>query len=225
MASLTAPRNKTQRVYDFVMERIVEGEYESGTPLNIGEIAKESGVSLIPTREALRRLESEGLVEFIFHRGVRVAELEPSDYRDIMQTLAVLEALAVSMSAPFLTATDLDHARALNVRMDEAHGSGDFHTYNENSLEFHSLLSSRCPNNYLRDTLERGQLRVAAVRAAVVGYRSTIASQLSRDHVELVDMIADGAPAGEIERVMREHREATLARDTEGLERRKATPQ
>ncbi|MGO1538397.1 MAG: GntR family transcriptional regulator [Leucobacter sp.] len=225
MASLTAPRDKTQRVYDFVMERIVEGEYESGTPLNIGQIAKESGVSLIPAREALRRLESEGLVEFVFHRGVRVAELETSDYRDIMQTLAVLEALAVSKSAPFLTAAELDHARTLNVRMDAALEAEDFHTYNENSLEFHSLLSSRCPNNYLRDTLERGQLRVAAVRAAVVGYRSTIAPQLSREHVDLIDMIAAGAAASEIERVMRAHREATLARDAEGLERQNNTTQ
>lgn len=220
MSVLSTPGNKTQRVYDFVMERIVEGAYEAGAPLNIGQIAEETGVSLIPAREALRRLESEGLVEFVFHRGVRVAELGVSDYRDILQTLAVLEALAVSMSAPFLGADELAQARELNRTMDEAHAAGDFHSYNENSLEFHSLLSSRCPNRYLRDTLERGQLRVAAVRAAVVGYRSAIAPQLSREHVELLDMIEAGASSGDIEQHMRSHREGTLARDTEGLARR-----
>ncbi|MBK0419583.1 GntR family transcriptional regulator [Leucobacter sp. CSA1] len=213
------PRDKTRRVYDFVMERIVEGEYRAGDSLNIGSIAEATGVSLIPTREALRRLESEGLVEFLYHRGVRVAQLEIADYRDIMQTQAVLEALAVSMSAPLLTAEELDAAREFNRRMDEAHLAGDFHGYNENSLAFHGVLSSRCPNRYLRDTLERGQLRVAAVRAAVVGYRGEIAPRLSGEHVELVDRIAAGAPASEIERLMRAHREGTLAQDTEGLQR------
>lgn len=212
-------RDKTQRAYDFVMERIVDGTYGAGKPLSIGELAAAAGVSLIPTREALRRLESEGLVEFVFHRGVRVTNLDPAGYRDIMQTQAVLEALAVSKSAPHLTPDDLERARALNTAMNEAHAAGDFHGYSEASLEFHSLLSSKCPNRYLRDTLERGQLRVAAVRASVVGYRTVLTERLSNDHVQLLDRIAAGAPPAEIERLMREHRESTLAHDTEGLQR------
>lgn len=201
------------------MERIVDGTYGAGNPLSIGELAAAAGVSMIPTREALRRLESEGLVEFVFHRGVRVTNLDPAGYRDIMQTQAVLEALAVSKSAPHLTSDDLDRARALNTAMNEAHTAGDFHGYSEASLEFHSLLSSKCPNRYLRDTLERGQLRVAAVRASVVGYRTELTEQLSNDHEHLLDRIAAGAPPAEIEQLMREHRESTLAHDTEGLQR------
>lgn len=212
-------RDKTQRVYDFVMERIVEGTYAGGDALSISEIAADTNVSLIPTREALRRLESEGLVEFVFHRGVRVTALDPTGYQEIMQTQAVLEALAVSMSAPFLTEEDLELARSLNQLMNIAHESGDFHGYNENSLKFHRLLNSKCPNTYLRDTLERGQLRVAAVRAAVVGYRSELTAQLSNEHEQLVDRIAAGAPGEEIELLMRRHRECTLAQDAAGLQR------
>src|SRR5690606_14861615 len=151
--------------------------------------AAEAGVSLIPTREALRRLESEGLVEFVFHRGVRVTALDPAAYRDIMQTQAVLEALAVSQSAPNLSSDDLKRARELNMTMNTAHEAGDFHGYSEASLEFHSLLSSKCPNRYLRETLKRGQLRVAAVRASVIGYRTELTQQLSRDHEHLLDRI------------------------------------
>lgn len=207
------PRDKTQRVYDHVMERIVDGSYAAGVPLNIGLLAEQTGVSLIPTREALRRLESEGLVEFVFHRGVRVAELSAEEYRDVMQTQAVLEALAVAMSAPLLTSDDLRGARKLNSLMDAAHRAGDFHAYNRSSLEFHGLLRSRCPNHYLRETLERGQLRVAAMRASVVGYRTEITARLSREHEDLLDLIAAGAPAERIERLVREHREDTLAHD------------
>ena len=212
-------RDKTQRAYDFVMERIVDGTYAAGKPLSIGALAAEAGVSLIPTREALRRLESEGLVEFVFHRGVRVTPLDPAAYRDIMQTQAVLEALAVSTSAPHLSAADLEQARTLNDVMDAAHEAGDFHGYSEASLQFHALLSSKCPNRYLRETLKRGQLRVAAIRASVIGYRTELTQQLSQDHEHLLDRIESNAPPEEIEQLMRQHRESTLAHETEGLQR------
>ena len=216
-----APRggDKTLRVYDHVMERIVDGTLPAGAPLNIGAIAEETGVSLIPTREALRRLESEGLVEFLFHRGVRVAALGIDEYREIMQTQAVLEALAVGMSAPRLTAEDLDRARAVNARMDAAVRSGDFHAYNEGSLEFHGILRSHCPNQHLRDMLDRGESRVAAVRASVVGYRGAVAQRLSDEHGHMLERIAEGADAAEIEALMRAHREGTIAADSEGLRR------
>ncbi len=211
--------DKTQRVYDHVMERIVDGTFAAGESLNIGVLADETGVSLIPTREALRRLESEGLVEFLFHRGVRVAELGIEEYREIMQTQAVLEGLAVGMSASMLTADELARARAVNARMDEAVRRSDFHAYNEGSLEFHGILRAHCPNRHLRDMLDRGDSRVAAVRASVVGYRGTVAHRLSDEHLHMLDRISAGAPADEIEALMRAHREGTIAADSEHLRR------
>lgn len=216
----TAPgSNKTQVVYDYVMERIVDGTLPAGHSINIGALAEAIGVSLIPTREGLRRLESEGLIEFEFHRGVRVRELGIDEYREIMQTEAVLEGLAVGLSAASLTAAELAHARALNERMDEAYRAGDFHGYNEGSLEFHGLLRSHCPNQHLRDMLDRGQSRVAAVRASVVGYRGAVTARLSAEHAHLVDRIEAGADASEVEALMRAHREGTIAADSAALMR------
>ncbi len=216
----TRPRagaNKTQQVYDYVMERIVDGTFAGGDSLNIGALAEEIGVSLIPTREGLRLLESEGLIEFLFHRGVRVRELTTAEYRDIMQTEAVLEGLAVGLSAPLLTRADLARAREVNARMDEAYRAGDFHAYNQGSLEFHGILRAPCPNRHLRDQLDRGQSRVAAVRASVVGYRGAVAERLSEEHEHILDRIAAGAPASEIEALMRAHREGTIAHDSQNL--------
>lgn len=215
--SPSSPGNKTQHVYDYVMERIVDGTFAAGSALNIGILAEETGVSLIPTREALRRLESEGLIEFVYHRGVRVRELGIDEYREIMQTQAVLEALAVRLTVPLLGSDELSRARAANDRMNEAYRRGDFHGYNEASLEFHGLLHAQCPNHHLRDMLDRGQSRVAAVRAAVVGYRGTLALRLSDEHEHMLDRIAAGAPAAEIEALMRAHREGTIAADSEAL--------
>ncbi len=201
------------------MERIVDGTFAAGHALNIGALAEETGVSLIPTREALRRLESEGLVEFLFHRGVKVAQLGIEEFREIMQTQAVLEGLAVGLSAPHLSAAELERARAVNARMNAAQQAGDFHGYNEGSLEFHGILRSHCPNQHLRDILDRGQSRVAAVRASVVGYRGAVANRLSDEHEHMLNRIAEGADASEIEALMRAHREGTIAADSEGLRR------
>lgn len=211
------PQNKTQYVYDYVMERIVDGSFPAGSSLSINTLAEETGVSLIPTREALRRLESEGLVEFMFHRGVRVAELTFETYREIMEAEAVLEALAVGLSAPLLTSEDLQRAREVNEHMNSALESGDFHGYNIGSLEFHGILRASCPNRHLREMLDRGQQRVAAVRASVIGYRGSVAKRLSEEHERLLDRIAAGAPKEEIEALMRSHREGTIAADSEGL--------
>lgn len=208
--------DKTQHVYDYVIERIVDGTFVSGSSLNIGALASATGVSLIPTREALRRLESEGLVEFLFHRGVRVRELGLEEYREIMQTQAVLEALAVGLAVPHLTAEDLRQARAANDRMDDAVRRGDFRAYNEGSLEFHGILRAPCPNQHLNHMLDRGDSRVAAVRASVVGYRGAVADRLSAEHRHMLDRIAAGAPPQEIEALMRSHRDETIDADSEG---------
>lgn len=217
--SAPAPKvnNKTQHVYDYVMERIVHGVLAAGDSLNIASLAEATGVSLIPTREALRRLESEGLVEFVFHRGVRVAKLTVDEYAEIMQTEAVLEGLAVRLAVPHLTSDDLARAREANERMNRAHRENDFSGYNQGSLEFHGILRSACPNRHLREMLDRGQQRVAAVRASVVGYRGTVAQRLSDEHEHMLNRIAAGASAVEIESLMRAHREGTIAADRENL--------
>lgn len=209
--------NKTQLVYDYVMERVVDGTFAAGQSLSIVGLADDTGVSLIPTREALRRLESEGLVEFVFHRGVRVAELTAEEFSEIMQTEAVLEGLAVGLSAAHLSTADLQRAREVNEEMNAAYRAGDFTAYNRGSLEFHGILRAPCPNRRLREMLDRGQQRIAAVRASVVGYRGDVAERLSDEHEQLLDSIAAGAPAVEIERLMRAHREGTIAADSDGL--------
>lgn len=201
------------------MEGIVDGTFPSGSSLGIAALAEETGVSLIPTREALRRLESEGLVEFLFHRGVRVAELTTEKYREIMQVEAVLEGLAVGLSVPLLHKEDLLRAKLVNEQMNVAIAAGDFHEYNRGSLEFHGILRAPCPNTHLREMLDRGQQRVAAVRASVIGYRGSIAARLSDEHDHMVDRILAGAPTDEIEQLMRSHREGTIAADSEGFRR------
>lgn len=204
--------SKTQAVYDFILERIISGEFAAGSSLHIGQLADQTGVSLIPVREALRRLEADGLVDVEHHRGAKVASMSQREYEEVMEAQAVLEGAATALSAPYLTADELERARGYNEKMDAASTRGDMHEYHEASMKFHELLHSRCPNHYLVDALTKSNFKVGAVQAARVGFTTDITKQLSDEHLEMLRMIAASASTTEIEEFARGHRMRTMAR-------------
>ena len=99
-------------------EEIVSGTLQPGRWLRQEELAERFGTSRIPAREALKQLEGEGLVNLIAHSGARVATLDPSELNEIYVMREQLEPLAIRMSAPNLTDTDLEELEALVVEME-----------------------------------------------------------------------------------------------------------
>ena len=99
-----------ERVYRLTREAILSGEYAPGLPLRVHEVAKRSGVSSIPVREALRRLEAERLVESSANKGARVAELSFPQLADAYRLRIVLEVEAVRLALRELTDEDLSRA-------------------------------------------------------------------------------------------------------------------
>lgn len=100
-----AERNEpmTQVVARRLREAIFDGELEPGTPVRQEAVAHELGVSRIPVREALRHLESEGLVVIRPHSGARVAVLDFEEYTEIYKIRERLEPLALAESIGNLT--------------------------------------------------------------------------------------------------------------------------
>ena len=101
-----ATASKSQLAYEHLRERITRGGYGPGYRLVLDQLARELGMSVVPVREAIRRLEAEGLVTFERNVGARVAAIDPVDYRDACQTLAIVEAAAVALAQPHLAAAD-----------------------------------------------------------------------------------------------------------------------
>lgn len=98
---------KVDVVTEILREMITTGELAPGTELRQRELAKQFNVSPTPVREALRTLESEGLVGSELHRGARVAELNIEQQQENFLILAELEALATRLAIPKLTDEDL----------------------------------------------------------------------------------------------------------------------
>lgn len=152
------PVTRTPRTYknlpaviaDELREAILNGELKAGDKLKQEEIAQRFESSLIPAREALRNLESEGLVTFITNKGAFVSELSLEKVRDIFETRIFIELGALALSIPGLSAEDLEQAEAVMARLDQDI-SGK--ALSEDNQLFHSILYSRCGNRFLLELI------------------------------------------------------------------------
>ena len=107
-------------VASVLREAITTGKLRSNQPLPQDEIAAQLDVSHIPVREALRQLESEGLVTYEPNRGATVSALTPGEIREIYEIRAILEAAALRRATPKLPAANLERARQILVRAEAA---------------------------------------------------------------------------------------------------------
>ncbi len=118
-------------------EAITTGQLKGNQPLPQDEIASQLRVSHIPVREALRQLESEGLVTYQPNRGATVTALTSEEIREIYDIRAILETAAVRRAAPRLGAESLARAAAL---LDRAEAATDGAAWGSLDVEFHQLV-------------------------------------------------------------------------------------
>lgn len=114
MATLTSPhpsaRSVVEQISDRLLAMVVSGELEAGRVLPINDLAAELGVSHIPVREALRRLEPHGLIDYQRGKGARVAPVSAQDLKDVFRARAVIEVDVGRRSAAMLTGRHLQLA-------------------------------------------------------------------------------------------------------------------
>ena len=208
--TVLAAGSKSQQAYEAVKARIVEGTYSPGYRLVLGSIAKDLGVSVVPVREAIRRLEAEGLVTFERNVGATVAGIDPTEYLYTMQTLSIVEGAATALSAPLIDAVAIARARAVNEEMRECLNHFDPVRFTRLNQDFHSILFEHCPNPHILDLVHRGWNRLAALRSSTFRFVPGRAHESVNEHEALLQLIESGATADEIEKAARLHRSATL---------------
>lgn len=205
-----ATTSKSQQAYEWLRDRIVSHRFTPGYRLVLSQLAAELGVSTVPVREAIRRLEAEGLVTYEKNVGAQVALVDEGEYVTTMQTLAVVEGAATGFSAPLLTAEDLAKARAVNQKMRDTLEHFDPRRFTELNEEFHSVLFLRCPNEHMTDLVHRGWSRLRMLRDSTFSFVPGRAVESVDEHDHIVDLIESGADAIDVELAARRHRTATL---------------
>jgi DNA-binding GntR family transcriptional regulator len=206
---VTAP-GKQERTYAILRSRILDGTYGPGQRLVIDALARDLAVSPMPVREAIRRLEAEGWVVYQRHQGAQVAPLDEAGWMEALSTLAVLEGYATALSAPHLTAADIEQARAINGKMQDALDALDVMAVSAHNLAFHRALTERCPNAYLKRELAAIQERLNTLRSSIFMFVPTRGRVSVDEHEQLVAMIERGSKPQKIERFARAHKLHTV---------------
>jgi DNA-binding GntR family transcriptional regulator len=191
--SLAVPRVK---VADSVAERlrylILSGELADGSPLRQDALAEQMGTSRIPVREALARLENEGLVTSYPHRGYVVTGLSRNEIIELFDLRSMLEPQLIQYAIPQLTPEDIAHAREILDAYDKALNTDDIHNWGELNRRFHMALytPSRRPK-----TLEivRGLLLNADRYTRLILTVGDGTLRAKEEHASMLDLCCKGS--------------------------------
>lgn len=152
---LREARPRYETAADFVVatlrEAISKGAIKHNDPLRQEDLAARFGISRMPVRDALRRLEAEGLVAYHPRRGAFVADLGAEDASEIFRLRGLLEGEALRLSIPHLTPATLDEATSV---LDEIDSEEDVARWGALNLRFHLALYSACGSRRLLDLIE-----------------------------------------------------------------------
>ncbi|QUL78318.1 GntR family transcriptional regulator [Brevibacterium sp. SMBL_HHYL_HB1] len=202
--------SKAEAAYRWIRERIADQTYQPGHKLVLAQIALELDTSVVPVREAIRRLEADGLVTFERNVGARVAMVDQGSYAQSMEAVAILEGAAMAQARDHLGAGDLEEAEAINDRMRALLADFEPAEFTRLNHEFHERLYRRCPNERLRTLVGLEWDRLSHLRDSTFSFVPERALESVDEHSRIVALIRARASAQEIETAVREHRSATL---------------
>jgi DNA-binding GntR family transcriptional regulator len=193
-------QSKTDLVAALIREMIITGRLPAGKQLRQRDLAGQFRVSQTPVREAMRRLESEGLVTGDAHRGFTVTEADVGATEENFRIRAVLESLAASMAAAGIGEEGIGRLAELNDQMRDV-AEGDQQRYAEINRNFHFLLYE-----YARSPLLMSLMRLLwqALHGGPRVLRTHAESALQHD--EIIDALrrgdADAAASVTYEHIM-----------------------
>ncbi|MFT4084375.1 MAG: GntR family transcriptional regulator [Nocardioides sp.] len=136
----SAGAGEQPRVIEDLRRAILGGDEPPGTLIPIEAVASFFGVSQIPVREALKTLHGEGLVDHVPHVGYSVAKVTFSEFRELYDVRAALEAAALRAAVPRATTEDDDRARRSHAALARAVAERDERGYHAESRHFHMHL-------------------------------------------------------------------------------------
>jgi DNA-binding GntR family transcriptional regulator len=139
----------SERIKEWILERIVGGELPAGARIVETQVAKELGTSQAPVREALRALATLGVVDIEPYRGARVRAPSSKELIDAIRVRTELEALGARGAAEAATAQDIDELRDQMKAMLVAARQGEAHTHATRNAEFHATIMRAARNDAL----------------------------------------------------------------------------
>jgi len=195
--------SRVQSAYDFLLAEITSFRLRTGSPLSENRIATQLGISRTPVREALQRLEKEGLVKRTDNARFTVSQLTAQEANDACDLLVVLDTYIAKRAAERLEPAQAAELRASITAMRESAELGDRAAWSEADLAFHRLINGIAGNALVSEAVKETRRRVQRFWL----HSSAVESRLvacSDEHVVLAEAII-AKNYGAIEPAVQEH--------------------
>jgi DNA-binding GntR family transcriptional regulator len=198
------PPSLNELVYAELRRQILWGEITPGSILSVRRLSEQFQVSPMPVRDAIRRLESEELVEVTPRSSTRVSLVSPEAVREIAEVRSRLEALAARLAVPNLTSADVKRLRELLRAMHEAAIRNDPEAWHQGNAEFHRVVIHRSGNRLLTRMTDGLWDRSIRHFSARVLSQAHFRRLRHKEHQRILHAIVNRDP-DEVERVWRDH--------------------
>ncbi len=176
-------------VFESLREAIISGRLRPGQRLMEIQLAEELGVSRTPVREAIRKLELEGLVLMIPRKGAYVAEISMKDIADVFEIRRALEGLAARLAAERSTEEEVDRLERLLFQIAEKAAGNDLDACVELDTQFHAQLMAASHNPRLSQLLGNLYEQIQRFRSTSLSHPGRIKLALE-EHKKIVDAIS-----------------------------------
>ncbi|MCL2569222.1 MAG: GntR family transcriptional regulator [Oscillospiraceae bacterium] len=181
-------KSKVDIVYGSLLDRILNGTYNPGERMVISKMAREYGVSEIPVREAIRRLESEGYVTINANHGAVVKDMDTDQITQMFQIRGVLEGYATRVCVDYLQPEDFQKLEEINESMLRALKNDEASLYSELNIKFHLAIYECLPMfelyNMISDLWKKWQ-----ITSRVFNVAPSRASESYDEHKEILELL------------------------------------
>ncbi|MBP3222727.1 MAG: GntR family transcriptional regulator [Actinomycetaceae bacterium] len=204
--------SKSEHIYSLLRESILNSVLKPGDRIVLAQVARQYDVSVMPVREAVRRLEAQGYVRYIQNVGAEVISADLEGYKDAMNGIAYIEGIVTALSALHMSEEKIRQAEELLERMEHVVSNSVFSAeeYSELNVRFHLHLGSSCPHHSLYNVLEMESMRAIVMRRNVFPFDAGYSQKSMDEHRLLLTFIKKKAPQDEIEHAAREHKFAKI---------------
>ncbi len=178
-------------VFNTLRQAILRGELKPGERLMEIQLANKLGVSRTPIREAIRKLELEGLVLMIPRKGAEVAEITEKSLRDVLEVRRALEELAVELVCVKITDEQIQDLKGAAEDFKASLKEGDITRIAEADVKFHDVIYMATDNQKLIQLLNNLREQMYRYRVEYLK-RSDFHQQLIDEHEEIIETIENG---------------------------------
>lgn len=186
-------RTLSEGVESVIRRMILLGQLAPGMRINEVQLAEQLEMSRGPVREALRRLQSEGLVTYYAHRGTFVSELSDKDAKEMYQLRALLEVGAVRIGLAHVDANVLSQLEGIVNDFELALQVEDLGGLIQADIDFHHTVVKLSDNSHLLDLYRTLDTQLGSMFLAVQRKVPARIKQLPQMHQALVDALRSGS--------------------------------